>query len=79
MMVDIVSKGIVYIHLFLVALMAFAGTPRILLYTSLFWGACCYMSIPLCEEQYYIELLSLWKYRHLIGLGMVYFLNLYLL
>ena len=77
MMVDIVSKGIVYMHLFLVALMAMVGTPQILLYTSLLWGVCSYMSIPLCEEWYFIELPSIWKYRHLLGLGVVYTLLIY--
>ena len=72
MMVDIVSKGIVYMHMFFVALMAFTGTPRILLYTSLFWGFCAHMAIPLCEELSDMELPRIWKYRHLIGLGIVY-------
>ena len=72
MMVDIVSKGIVYMHLFIVALMAFVGVPQILLFTSLFWGGCSYMSIPLCEEWYFLELPSIWKYRHLFGLGIVF-------
>ena len=76
MMVDIVSKGIVYMHLFFVALMAFAGLPKIVIYTSLLWGACGHMAIPLCEEQYYLELPSIWKYRHLFGLGVVYTLLL---
>ena len=77
MMVDIVSKGIVYIHLFIVALMALVGLPQIVIYTSLLWGFCGHMAIPLCEELYYLELPSIWKYRHLIGLGIVYTIILY--
>ena len=72
MKIDIVSKGIVYMHLFIVALMAIAGVPQIMLYTSLFWGACGHMAIPLCEEQFDLELPSIWKYRHLLGLGLFY-------
>ena len=71
MKVDIVSKGIVYIHLFIVALMAFAGFPQILIYTSLLWGVCGHMSIPLCEEQYDWELSSIWKYKHLVGISII--------
>lgn len=76
MMVDIVSKGIVYVHLFLVAIMALAGFPQILIYTSLLWGACGHMAIPLCEEQFELVLLNVWKYRHLAGFGVVYILLL---
>ena len=76
MKVDIVSKGIVYMHLFLVALMAFAGFPQIMINTSLLWGACGHLSIPLCEEHFDLELLSIWKYGNLIGLGMTYTLLL---
>ena len=76
MKVDIVSKGIVYMHLFLVALMAFAGFPQIMIYTSLLWGACGYMSIPLTEEDFYLEIPALWKYRHLLGLGVCYMISL---
>ena len=59
-------------HLFIVALMAIAGVPQIMLYTSLLWGACGYMSIPLCEELFDLELPNIWKYRHLFGLSIVY-------
>ena len=76
MMVDIVTKGIVYMHLFIVALMAMAGSPQILLYTSLLWGACGHMAIPLFEEFHNLELPSIWKYRILTGLGMLYTLIL---
>ena len=70
MKVDIVSKGIVYMHLFIVALMAIAGVPQIMLYTSLLWGACGHMAIPLCEEQFDLVLSSIWKYKHIIGFGL---------
>ena len=75
-MVDIVSKGIVYIHLFLVAMMAIAGLPQILIYTSMLCGVSGYLSIPLCEEQIQLEPPIGWKYRHLLGLGTVYFHSL---
>ena len=71
-MVDIVSKGIVYMHLFFVALMAFAGLPQIVIYSSLLWGFCGHMAIPLCEEQFDLILPTIWKYRHLLGFGIVY-------
>lgn len=76
MMVDIVSKGIVYVHLFLVAIMALAGFPHILIYTSLLWGACGHMAIPFCEEQFDLRLPSIWKYRHLTGIGVVLLLKI---
>jgi len=69
MKVDIVSKGIVYMHMFFVALMAFAGLPQIVICTSLLWGVCGHMAIPLCEEQYYLQLPSIWKYKNFVGLG----------
>ena len=75
MTVDIVSKGIVYMHLFIVALMAMAGVPQIMLHTSLLWGACGHLAIPLCEEQFDLELPSIWKYRHLLGLGVCYMIS----
>lgn len=71
MKVDIVSKGIVYMHLFVVALMSFAELPQIMIYTSLLWGACSHLAIPLCEEQIQLELPNTWKYRHLVGLGFI--------
>lgn len=63
-------------HLFIVALMAMAGTPRILLYTSLLWGVCSFLAIPLCEKQFDLELPSIWKCRHLFGLGVCYMISL---
>ena len=76
MTVDIISKGIVCIHMFLVMMMVFAGFPRILIYTSLWWGVSGCLSIPLCEEQFNLVLPNIWKYRHLLGLGLVYTLLL---
>ena len=76
-MVDIVSKSIVYMHLFFVALMALAGFPQIVIYSSLIWGACGHMAIPLCEEQFDLKLPSIWEYKHLAGFGVVYTLFAY--
>lgn len=76
MKVDIISKGIVYMHLFIVTMLALAGFPQIIIYTSLLWGACGHLAIPLCEEFLNLELPSIWKYRILIGLGMLYTLIL---
>lgn len=76
MKVDVVTKGNVYMHFFIVALMAMAGVPQILLYTSLLWGACGYMSIPLCEEQFDLVLPTIWEYRNLTGLGVSFILLL---
>ena len=59
-------------HLFFVTLMAFAETPSVLFYPSLLWGVCSFLAIPLCEEQFDLILPSIWKYRHLVGLGIVY-------
>ena len=72
MVVDIVSKGIVYIHLLMVALMRMAGFPQIVIYTSLLWGFCGYMSILLTEDPFNLELPSIWKYRHLVSFGVVF-------
>lgn len=38
MKLDVVSNGIVYMHLFLVALMTIAGFPPIVIYISLLCG-----------------------------------------
>ena len=75
-MIDDFSRGLVYIHMLLVAIMAFAGIHPILLYTFLFWGACGHFSVLLCEEEYYIEFPSFWDYRQLLGLGVIYTLSL---
>ena len=72
MKLDIVTKGITYLHLAIVAAMVFAGVPRIFSYTALVWGACAIMSIPLTEEESYLEIPALWRYRHLFGLGVCY-------
>ena len=71
MTLDIITKGIPFLHLAIVTAMVFAGVPRIFSYTALVWGVCCYMSILLCEEQFDLELPCIWKYRCLIGLGTV--------
>ena len=75
MTLDIVTRGIPYLHMAVVAAMAFAGVPRIFLYTALIWGGCAIMSIPLTEEEFYLELPSLWPYRHLFALGFCYMIS----
>ena len=72
MTLDIVTKGIPYLHMAIVAVMVLAGVPRIFSYTALIWGVCSYMSIPLTEEGFYLEIPALWRYRHLFGLGVCF-------
>ena len=76
MALDIVTKGIPFLHMAIVAAMVLAGVPRIFSYTALLWGACGIMSIPLTEEGFYLETPSLWRYRHLFGLGVCYMISL---
>ena len=76
MALDIVTKGIPFLHMAIVAAMVLAGVPRIYSYTALIWGACAIMSIPLTEEGFYLETPSLWRYRHLLGLGVCYMISL---
>ena len=71
MKVDIVSKSIVYIHLFIVTLMAIVGFPQIIIYISLLWVTCGHMSIPLCEQQLDIQLPNIWNCRNLAGLNVL--------
>ena len=47
MTLDIVTKGIPFLHMAIVTAMVFAGVPRIFSYTAMLWGACGIMSIPL--------------------------------
>jgi TRAP-type C4-dicarboxylate transport system permease small subunit len=69
MTLDIVTKGIPFLHLAVVAVMVFAGVPRIFSYTALIWGGCAIMSISLTEEDIYLKIPALWRYRHLFALG----------
>ena len=69
MTLDIVTKGIPFLHMAIVTVMVFAGVPRIFTYTALLWGYCAIMSIPLTEEELYLEFPLLWRYRHLFALG----------
>ena len=69
MTLDIVSKGIPYLHMVVVTVMVFAGAPRIFTFTSLMWIGCAIMSIPLTEEEIHLELPTLWRYRHLFAVG----------
>lgn len=76
MTLDIVTKGIPFLHMAVVTVMVFAGVPRIFTYTALLWGYCAIMSIPLTEEELYIEFPPLWQYRHLFALGVCYIISL---
>ena len=76
MTLDIVTKGIPFLHMAIVTAMVFAGVPRIFSYTALIWGACTIMSIPLTEEEFSLELPALWPYRHLFALGVCYMISL---
>ena len=69
MKLDIVTKGIPFLHMAIVAVMVLVGAPRIFTYTSLIWVYCAIMSIPLTEEELYLEFPPLWRYRHLLALG----------
>ena len=72
MTLDIVTKGIPFLHMAIVTVMVLAGVPRIFSYTALIWGSCAWLSIPLTEEGVYLEYPSLWPYRHLFALGVCF-------
>ena len=76
MTLDIITKGIPFLHMAIVAAMVLAGVPRIISYTAMLWGACAIMSIPLTEEEFYLKLPALWRFRHLFGLGVCYMISL---
>ena len=76
MTLDIVTKGIPYLHMAIVTVMVFAGVPRIFSYTALLWGACGIMSIPLTEEEFYLEIPDLWRYKHMFALGVCFWISL---
>ena len=71
----LLNRGIVFIHMGMVALLAFSGSPRILLYSCLLWGVCSHLAIPLYEEDFHLILPPLWRYRHLFGLGVCYMIS----
>ena len=75
MALDIVTKGIPFLHMAIVVVMVLAGVPRIFTYTALVWGACAIMSISLTEEEVYLEFPALWRYRHLFGLGVCFWIS----
>jgi hypothetical protein len=75
MTLDIVTKGIPFLHMAIVAAMVFAGSPRIFTHTALVWGVCAIMSIPLTEEEFYLEIPALWRYRHLFALGICFMIS----
>ena len=75
MTLDIVTKGIPYLHMAIVTAMVLAGVPRIYSYTALIGGACAIMSIPLTEEGSYLEIPALWRYRHLFALGVCFWIS----
>ena len=58
MTLDIVTKGIPFLHMAIVTVMVFAGVPRIFSHTALLWGACAIMSIPHTEEERLVESVS---------------------
>ena len=76
MTLDIVTKGIPFLHMAIVTVMVFAGVPRIFSYTALLWGSCAIMSIPLTEEEAYLEFPALWRYKHLFALGVCFWISL---
>jgi hypothetical protein len=76
MTLDIVTKGIPFLHMAIVTVMVLAGVPRIITYTALLWGACTIMSIPLTEDEFYLEIPALWQYRHLFALGVCYMISM---
>ena len=67
MVLDSVTKVIPCFHMAVVSAMVFAGVPRIMSYTAFVWGACAIMSIPLTEEEFYLEIPAIWHYRHLFA------------
>ena len=75
MSLDIVTKGIPFLHMAIVTAMVLAGVPRIFSYTALIGGGCAIMSISLTEEEFYLEFPSLWRYRHLFGLGVCFMIS----
>ena len=76
MTLDIVTKGIPYLHMAIVTAMVFAGVPRIFTFTSLLWIGCAIMAISLTEEEIYLKIPALWRYRHLFGLGVCFIFSL---
>jgi hypothetical protein len=76
MTLDIVTKGIPFLHMAIVTVMVLAGVPRIYSYTALLWGSCAIMSIPLTEKEFYLESPSPWPYRHLFALGVCFLIFL---
>lgn len=75
MTLDIVTKGIPFLHMATVTAMVLAGVPRIISYTAMLWGACTIMSIPLTEEEFYLKIPALWRYKHLFGLGVCFMIS----
>ena len=75
MALDIVTKGIPFLHMAIVTAMVFAGVPRIISFTAMVWGSCAIMSIPLTEEEFYLEIPALWRYRHLFALGICFMIS----
>ena len=76
MTLDIVTKGIPFLHMAIVTVMVLAGVPRIISFTAMLWGVCAIMSIPLTEEEFYLEIPALWQYRHLFALGVCYMISM---
>jgi hypothetical protein len=75
MTLDVVTKGIPFLHMAIVTAMVLVGVPRIFSYTALIWGVCAIMAIPLTEEVFYLESPALWRYRHLFALGVCFWIS----
>ena len=58
MTLDIVSKGIPFLHMAIVVVMVLTGVPRIFSYSALIWWSCAWLSIPLTEEGVYFDTVS---------------------
>ena len=76
MTLDIVTKGIPFLHMAIGVVMVLAGVLRIFSFSALIWWSCAWMSIPLTEDEVYLEIPALWPYRHLFALGVCYMISM---
>ena len=76
MTLDIVTKGIPFLHMAIVIVMVLAGVPRIFSFSALIWWSCAWMSIPLTEDEVSLDFPALWRYRHLFALGVCYMISM---
>ena len=75
MTLDIVTKGIPFLHMAIVVVMVLAGVPHIFSFSALIWWSCAWLSIPLTEKEVYLEFPSLWSYRHIFALGVCFIIS----